>query len=1019
MPFDVTMPDGALIRDVPDGTTKAQLAAKYQAHTGGSLMRDAGRRVADNAAAFVEGAAALPDLAAGALGRVLGLGARAFGADGVASQLENPVTIGGTVRRLAPEVQGNDLARGIINAVGGFAGGVGAGNVIARGGGRVAQGIGQELAANPKAQIVGGAAANLAASGAKAAGAPIPLQVLAGLAGGTVAPGSFDAAAGAAATATRPLRQSYAQEQAARILKNNVERSPEAVAARIRQAISAPSASGALPTTAEVAGDRALAGFQRGVQSLTPQGGAALTGRYSDNANARFRAAEAAFGTGNADALPNYADQALARQQGAVTRAIGNVGPLVPADVSGAELRALLEERAAATKAAAQARYNIPGGEEPIQIGAVEPNSVDNLPAGPSADTLARESFIASGKAAMKPAPVDNSGTLATWIVKQGGIKPKRWNGELGLFDDAPGVADLRAAGVNEKSRPGLFSAKGKTLEQLYRAARDDGFFHDVGEGARGQTFDQLVQALADDVRGSGKGGSGARVRRMDDMAALNNHENAANANWWGREFQARNLDPEKMSADDWDAMYRDVSGVEAPAVSMHDMAQNGGGGTLLSPFQASMQELKRQYFPAGLPPASGVGKLIDDLTKADVLQAREAERIVRDLRRQAGMLKGSDGVSAGLAKAAANAAEGFVSAQSGPARADALRGARSFYRDEYKGVYANNEPGRALATDQFGRNRLDAAQVPAAVVPAGRTGANAAARLAKAAGPEAAEKAAREELRRALDSAGTDPARISRMADGYADTLRAYPTLAGDVTRARDMAALVDAFKASPLGRLKSASDPVAEVAKMVRSQDRGADLRKLIAQTRDNSEAASGLRRALAENIERSAASKVATDANGKTEIVNNALRQGIKNVLDRTAMTDLLSRDQRRVLLNINMETKRAQFAATANRTPGSDTARNAALWGQFASVVLHGNPKIAGAKSVLDLAVAVMGRADAVRELTVQAMLDPKLAADLLMSPTPDRIKSLGERMAAYTRGAVINSADSATYSADRM
>lgn len=34
--MDVTMPDGTIITDVPDGTTKAQLTAKYQAHVGSS-----------------------------------------------------------------------------------------------------------------------------------------------------------------------------------------------------------------------------------------------------------------------------------------------------------------------------------------------------------------------------------------------------------------------------------------------------------------------------------------------------------------------------------------------------------------------------------------------------------------------------------------------------------------------------------------------------------------------------------------------------------------------------------------------------------------------------------------------------------------------------------------------------------------------------------------------------------------------------------------------------------------------
>lgn len=48
--MDVQMPDGTIIRGVPDGTTKAQLQAKYEAHTGSSL--EAGLRGAANAATF-------------------------------------------------------------------------------------------------------------------------------------------------------------------------------------------------------------------------------------------------------------------------------------------------------------------------------------------------------------------------------------------------------------------------------------------------------------------------------------------------------------------------------------------------------------------------------------------------------------------------------------------------------------------------------------------------------------------------------------------------------------------------------------------------------------------------------------------------------------------------------------------------------------------------------------------------------------------------------------------------------
>lgn len=67
--MDVTMPDGTVITDVPDGTTKAQLSAKYASHlsqNGGAesasprwdVMGDIGRAASDSAGAFVQDAKA-------------------------------------------------------------------------------------------------------------------------------------------------------------------------------------------------------------------------------------------------------------------------------------------------------------------------------------------------------------------------------------------------------------------------------------------------------------------------------------------------------------------------------------------------------------------------------------------------------------------------------------------------------------------------------------------------------------------------------------------------------------------------------------------------------------------------------------------------------------------------------------------------------------------------------------------------------------------------------------------------
>lgn len=63
MPFDVTMPDGTVITGVPDGTTKAQLAAKYQSHvakTEPNTLVDVARSIPGGLAKGVAGLVGIP-----------------------------------------------------------------------------------------------------------------------------------------------------------------------------------------------------------------------------------------------------------------------------------------------------------------------------------------------------------------------------------------------------------------------------------------------------------------------------------------------------------------------------------------------------------------------------------------------------------------------------------------------------------------------------------------------------------------------------------------------------------------------------------------------------------------------------------------------------------------------------------------------------------------------------------------------------------------------------------------------
>lgn len=477
------------------------------------------------------------------------------------------------------------------------------------------------------------------------------------------------------------------------------------------------------------------------------------------------------------------------------------------------------------------------------------------------------------------------------------------------------------------------------------------------------------------------------------------------------RELSDRGLDPARMQAEDWDAFYRDTSGPPLP-IGEDDVAflaagaDKAAGRATLSPFQASLMTLRRKFFPGtGLPADSSVSALLRQLENADVLSARQTERIVSDLREQSRLLKMTDPRSGALAKAAADATEGLLMQQAGPARAEALRDARAAWRD-YKTTFAENEPGRILA-DKFGRPVLDVSRAPGMAVPGNVTGGTATRRLVAAAGPEAAEQAAREELRRALDLAGDSSTRISALmsANRYGPVLAEYPALASEVTAARDAAAMAEAFATSRLGRLSTSNvSPSQSIATAVAARDNGVALRNIAGAVRGDPAAQAGLRRALIEYILPSDARGAMTAAG---DVVASPLRtmETLSAVLGRTANTDLFNAAQRKVMNEALRQLKALRFANTAARVSGSDTVMNKNLLvDKVSRLALEGTVPGAGrAVRMLDAVIGAVADTDAIGALAREAMLDPQLAARLLERVTPSRLSQLADTLNATIRG----------------
>jgi hypothetical protein len=960
---------------------------------------------------LAKGAAFPLDLAAQGMGQVLGAGAELFGADGAAASLRNPFTLSGALDNFYPTPEGQQGVDAVFQGLGGAGAGIGIGRGLAAGLesapgiGSTAQRIGSTLAAQPGLQAASGGAASLAGYGVQQAGGGVPAQIAASLAAGVLPFGGAAALNTGARATLAPMTADYVQDGAARLLQGAAV-DPAAAAARIRAQNPINVIPGVQQTTAEVAGDAGLAGLSRGLTNLSPQARAAMQLRDEQNMLARAAAIDGAAGPGDAYALRSTADAEAARLDAGVAGAVDRVGPLTPADVSGETVRGVLAARADEAKRAAGARYdNLPGGDEPLQVGAYVPNDMRSMG---DADT-GRAAFEAAGRQASGAAAGKERG-LFSLIAKQG----VNVNGTL--------AAELRAAGYGPRDLPGVFRTNGGVMDadSLIVQAREQGFIREAGDGLDDFSGADLSDMLLNDIRAMGRGGTGNRVVAAEEQSAADAAREAeSNRMWWGEAFDERGLEPDKMTAEDWDAMYRDVEGLGPRPVTQDDVqflvdgADAADGAALLSPFQASLVELQRQFFPAGLPANSNVGFLIRQLTSADVMTTRQVERVARDLRKMAGRLKGKDGESEGLAKAAANAVEGFLISAAGPERAAALAEARAAYA-QYAATFREGEPGKALAETQFRRPVMDAARVPGAVVPRGVTGGTATRRLVTAAGPEAAEQAAREEVRRALESAGTDRAAIDRVAASYGPVLAETPTLAADVRAAQEMAALGERFAGSPLGQLRNGSEsPQSAVRAAVVANDDGTAFRAMRAAVRGNVDAESGLRRALADYVVPDGISGGRMTASNDSVPSNLGTMKALDKVLRKTGGSGIFSREQRGVLIEVRRQLKQQQFASSAARASGSDTAMNAGIAGRIGRIALEGvSPGAGRTLKVIDTVIGFLGNASQIGEVAREAMLDPKLAADLLERATPQRMAQLQGRLTAITEGATAGALASA-------
>ncbi|KQM62680.1 hypothetical protein ASE75_13705 [Sphingomonas sp. Leaf17] len=353
-----------------------------------------------------------------------------------------------------------------------------------------------------------------------------------------------------------------------------------------------------------------------------------------------------------------------------------------------------------------------------------------------------------------------------------------------------------------------------------------------------------------------------------------------------------------------------------------------------------------------------------------------------------------------------------------------ALRNAKAV-RAEQGRVFETGDAPRTFARDRYGNPTVGDTTVPTRIVRPGAPGGDTVDGLIAAIGPDAAETAVRQELRRAVEEAGLQTeAQARSLATRFGEVAKRFPGVESDLAAVQSNARRLDAAKAaearaarasftpeenasikersafhdvvldSPLGNVADAAvDPSSFVAGLLRRSDDGRRLRYLAQQIGDNPDALGGMRRALGDYIETAGAGPSFTQAGERVPSITKT-RQAITAVVKRSG--NALTNQQKAVLSTIARELTSANFAVTAGRPSGSDTAMNRSLARMINAVPagVHGAP----VKTILSKVVSAMSNEDHVKQLLTQAILEPDFAAVLLKRPTARNMLDVQRRYA---------------------
>lgn len=370
-----------------------------------------------------------------------------------------------------------------------------------------------------------------------------------------------------------------------------------------------------------------------------------------------------------------------------------------------------------------------------------------------------------------------------------------------------------------------------------------------------------------------------------------------------------------------------------------------------------------------------------------------------------------------------------------GPEDAAQYRAARAATA-ERKQTFDRGAPGQVLKRGGYNARGEDGYAMPVEQVAgkffnAGRSNRTDLAEFLRAAeNRPAAIEALRDyavgDLRRAaVDDAGrVDPKRWAGWMAKHDGPLSSFPDLRREfsnvaaaqqtlerVTARRDAA--VRGFEKSSAGKFLGGTDADIAFRGVMKSGNRTQGLTQLVRMAKGDEAKMGQLRRAAVDDLLRSIENSGAVDGGGMQKLSGAKMHEYMGDYAKPLQKSGLMSPGQIAVLRKVEEDMRREIYVNTVGKVPGSPTYQNfssAALLGRLA-IGVDGQQGAVG-NFLGGLLGNTVGRAAnflyqipdrQVRELITDAMLDPKLARDLMAKATPERmqwvLQSLKRRAAA--------------------